>query len=178
MSIARTSGAVLSFLRERLTPLIPAERVVLCSPQDKGEALLGVYLADVCVDKRFRVDRRIAEDEKTFAPPPLCLSLTYMVTSYAGQPDDHLLLEHVLQLWHDEPTLKPLSRLQPDTVPNTKAELAELDIDTKSKIWQFPGVPYYISLFYRVAPVVIESSKRIHIDRVKAPEFDIKRKEV
>lgn len=177
MSIARATDAVLSVLREQLQPLIPPEKIELRSPQNKGETLLGVYLTDICKDKNFRISERIALDEKTLAPPPLCVSLTYMITSYIGQPDDHMLLERVLQIWHDNVELKSLSRLQPEIVPNAKAELLELDADAKSKLWQFPGVPYYISLFYRVAPVVIESTKRIPVKRVSSIDISTKYKE-
>jgi hypothetical protein len=86
--------------------------------------------------------------------------------------DDYKLLERVAQLWHDHGELPLITPAQPSQAVAPRFELLSPDADEISKIWQFPSVPYALSLFYRLGPVAIPSG--VEITRAPVGDVDYK----
>lgn len=67
----------------------------------------------------------------------------------------------------DGATLEPVMKedhSSPDM--NVRIQLQNLSYEDKQKIWNIPSKAYKLSLFYKVAPVEIESTKLKNISRV------------
>lgn len=163
MSLADTTAAILKALRQEMPPLINPEQIGFCSPADSGDSfLLGLFVYNIIRDNKFQMNRNIVIDSNISQMPPVCLEISFMVTPYIGKKsgaaDDYKLLDRVLQIWRDNAAITFESALQPQYVPLPRLELLSLDADTISKVWQFPGAPYRLSLFYKAAPIAIAST--------------------
>ncbi|MDR2356328.1 MAG: DUF4255 domain-containing protein [Clostridiales Family XIII bacterium] len=174
MSISIAADAIIRVLKAEMPPLVKAEQIGLCSPADAGDRfLLGVFIHAAARDTRTQAMGNMRVDASTSVKGPLITELHLIVTSYAGKKsgllDDYKILERVAQLWHDHSELPMNTQVQPSRVVTPKFELQNPDADEISKIWQFPGVPYSLSLFYRLAPVAIPSGVQI----TKAPVGDV-----
>jgi hypothetical protein len=53
-------------------------------------------------------------------------------------------------------------------------ELLRMDMEEKTKIWAYPEEPYRTSLFYRVSPVLVASSRHRDVSRVSSAEISVK----
>ena len=172
MSIADASTAIVDVLKAKMPPLIASEQVGLCSPFEAGDSfLLGLFVYNITRDTKFQMNRGITIDSNVLQSPPICVELSFMITPYIGKKseliDDYKLLDRVLQIWHDKASIPFISQLQPQFVVAPRVELLSLDMDAINKIWQFPGVPYRTSLFYKAAPIAIYSTKQTVISRVR-----------
>ena len=166
MSISATAGAIIKVLKEEIPPLLKPEQIGLCSPDaatDKYQ--LGVFIYSATRDMRSQMTGNIRVDSSSSVKSPLNMELRLIVTSYAGRKsglsDDYKVLERVLQLWYDHSELPLTTPVQPSHVAAPKFELLNPDADEISKIWQFPNVPYSLSLFYRLGPIAIQSGVKI-----------------
>ena len=171
MSIADASTAMLNLLKKEMPPMISPEQIGLCSPADAGDNfLLGLFIYGVARDNKFQMNKNITIDSNISQMPPVCVEISFMITPYIGKKsglaEDYKLLDRVLQLWHDNAAIPYNSQLQPLYVPAPRVELLSPDTDTINKIWQFPGIAYRTSLFYKVAPIAVASTKQVVKSRV------------
>lgn len=172
MSVADVSAAILEVLKREMPPLIVPEQIGFCSPADAGDSfLLGLFLYNISRDNKFQMNKSITVDSGISQMPPVCVEASFIVTPYIGRKsglaDDYKLLDRVLQIWHDNAAIPFQSPLQPQYVASPRVELLSPDADAVSKIWQFPGVPYRASLFYKAAPIAIASAKQAVTPRVR-----------
>lgn len=177
--ISAATDAILSALKNWMPPLLQAGQIGFCSPDSAGDSyLLGLYPYSVLRDMRYQMTSPMRIDGNISQSAPLCVEFCFMVTSYAGKksglPDDFKLIERVLQLWPDSSALSLTTALQPSHIPAPRIELLTIDPDMASKIWQFPGVPYRLSLFYKCSPVAVPSQKQTVIARVGSVDYTAK----
>jgi hypothetical protein len=177
MSLSAVSDALLNSLRRELPPMITSGQIGLCSPADAGDSfLLGLFPFGVVKDPKYQMLGGIRIDSGVTQHAPLCAEMSVMVTSYVGKKsdltNDYKLLERVMQIWHDNNEVQIVSPLQPQFVVFPRIELLSLDIDAVSKVWQFPNVPYRMTLFYKVSPVVITSAKQVLTPRVGGVDYN------
>jgi hypothetical protein len=106
------------------------------------------------------------------SPPPLALTLFYLLTAY-GKGDDevlsHRLLGRAMSLLHDSGTLLPASieaslaaaqlHMQVERVRITPQPLSVEEI---SKLWTVFQTPYRLSVAYQLSVVLIDSAKPAH----------------
>ena len=98
-----------------------------------------------------------------FRNPPLALDLFYLIIPFGNSESRQIILEKVMQLFHDYPILD--KSLLSDDLINTgnhelKILLNEITIDDLNKIWSlFPNKPYRLSISYMVTPLMIPSSR-------------------
>ncbi|MDR1735330.1 MAG: DUF4255 domain-containing protein [Oscillospiraceae bacterium] len=164
--------AILSALRAGLPPLLQPGQIGLRSPADMDETcLLGVFPYSLVKDARYQLTDALRVDGGKEAPP-LCAEMRFMVTSYAGKKsglaDDYKVLERVMRLWTDIYVLPFSGAVQPAVIPAPRIELLSPDEDRVSKIWQFSGTAYRLSLFYRCAPIAVASQRFTPVARVGA----------
>jgi hypothetical protein len=100
--------------------------------------------------------------------PPLALDLFYLIIPFGNSESRQIILEKVMQLFHDFPILDK-SLLSDDLVNSGNHELKillnEITIDDLNKLWSlFPNKPYRLSISYMVTPLMIPSSRITDFD--------------
>jgi hypothetical protein len=175
MSVSIAMEGLLLRLRTDLGVLHSPEHIDICSPAEVADQIhLGLYLYRVRRDGMAQASKFMA-DEKMLASAPLPLSLDVLITAYTGRrsglAEDYRLLDLVLASLHDGARIDYRSEIQPDIHPLPHIHLVDADADQMSKIWQFPNVPYRLSLCYELRPVYVPSTIAVKITRVKGAEI-------
>lgn len=171
--IADASEAILRILKEALVPdVIPdLNGIGLCSPQDSGEYTLGVFLYDIQESDEIRQFHMQDLDEKRQQGPPVFLSLYYMITAYSQSDpkfrmiQEERILGRVIQSFHDAPVLEAAEE-------EIRLQLMKLSTEDKTKLWNFSGKPYTVSVFYKAAPVRLDSAAVREVSRVRRTDFN------
>lgn len=184
--ISDVGNALVKLLRENMVPeVIPnAEAIGLCSPADKGDFVLGLYLYDVKESETVYESgmRMYGKDLQRF--PSKYLDLYYMMTAYSmsdikfRSSEEHRILGRAMQIFMDHSLL--YSELYGDEAQNryqVKIEQLRIDNEEKMKLWNMPNVPYKLSVYYRVSPVELESTREKAVHRVKRVDIGVQEKE-
>jgi len=186
-TIADVGNALTELLRSNMVPevLFNEESIGVCSPEDKGDFLLGLYLYDIRQSEVFRGSEMQVIDSKRQKYPSVYLELYYMLTAYSNGDikfrslEEHKILGKAIQVFTDHSildvrTLKPISK--PDGL-SIRLEMLSLPLEEKMKIWAFPNKPYKLSVFFKVAPVELESLRIKEVQRVVDIQFIVKEQE-
>ena len=176
--IADVGNAIVRLLREHMVPdvVMSADSIGVYTPDDKGDFSLGVYLYDIRESKEVRESGMIDEGFHRQKYPSAFLELYYMVTAYSNGDvkfrslEEHKILGRAAQTLMDYPRIE-LGETQ------ARIELLQLENDEKMRLWNVPNVPYKLSLFYRVAPVELESGKMRAVTRVTSIDIAFEEKE-
>ena len=186
MSIAEVGMAIVRLLRKELVPdtLQNPDAIGLCSPTDRGDYMVGIHLYDIRESEELRVNTMIARGAQELLYPPSYVNLYYMITvtstgdiKYRSE-EEHKILGRIVQVLADYPcldreTLEPVtSRKQLDV----ELSMQNLTLEDKMRIYSVPNAGYKLSLFYRAAPVEIESTKSRRTVRVMEAEFGLEEK--
>lgn len=182
-SIAEVGMAIVRLLRKELVPdtLQNPDAIGLCSPTDRGDYMVGIHLYDIRESEELRVNTMIARGSQELLYPPSYVNLYYMITvtstgdiKYRSE-EEHKILGRIVQALADYPcldreTLEPVtSRKQLDV----ELSMQNLTLEDKMRIYSVPNAGYKLSLFYRAAPVEIESTKSRRTVRVMEAEFGL-----
>lgn len=180
--ISDVSEKLVSLLQTELVPdlITGRDQIALCSPADKSDAALGIYLFDIRESEEIRRSSMVSLGVNAIQYPPIYLNLFYMVTAYATgdtkfrMAAEERILGRVIQYFHDY-SLIPVDDLDPGDMSGVDLhiEMLRLDVEQKSKIWNFPNIPYKTSLFYKVAPVSIDSARMNPVARVRQVEINV-----
>ena len=169
--ISDISEKIVQCLRADLVPELLSEEsaVGLCSPEEHGEISLGVFLYDVQESDEIRrvgmVDR--GADRQQY--PPVSLSLYYMLTAYSQSDrkfrmiQEQRMLGRVARCFHDNQVLEVEGE-------QIVLQLQKISTEDKIKLWNFNGEPFRLSLFYKAAPVILESARFRDVVRVRSVE--------
>ncbi len=177
-SISEVNEEIQKRLREVLVPdiVLSTEQVVLCSPASKGDASVGIFLYDIQENSEIRRNYMMNTGPDRQQYPPLYLTLYYMVTAYcAGDiryrtEQESKILGRVLQYFHDHPVLKKGE-------PDVRIMFQSVSTEDKIKLWNFPDIPYKVSLFYQIAPVTVASAYTKEVNRVKSAHVHVSSRE-
>lgn len=166
--IADVSAAIRERLAVRLVPefVISPEGVALCSPGDRGDTAVGIFLYDIQESDVIRQNRMIDVGDERQQYPSMYLSLYYMITVYPtgerryrmGQ--EERILGLIAQYFHDYPAAGEGSN-------PARLELQSVSTEDKLKLWNYPGEAYRVSLFYKAAPVEVASARFREVSRVR-----------
>lgn len=177
-AIADTSERLLGLLKSALVPdvLKSPNEIGLRSPAEHEDVSLGLCLYDIQESEELRQRRMLdtGVDRQTY--PPIYLSLYYMITAYCEsdikfrQEQEERILGGVIGTFHNHSVL-PSGGAVINGGMDMQIQLMRLPMEEKSRIWNYPGVPYRLSLFYKVSPVVMRSGKEKQVTRVR--EMDI-----
>lgn len=183
-SIAEVGNGLVKVLREQLVPdiLLNGESIGLCSPEDKGDLQLALFLYDIKESEAYRNSTMVNVNTKSQKYPSMYLSLYYMITAYSNgdikfrAAEEQKILGKVVQTFNDYPMLDGKSFLPVSESKDLalQIELLQMGYDEKVKIWNVPNKAYKLSLFYKITPVEIESTKTRDIQRVVAVDFEFK----
>lgn len=182
--IAEIGNAIVQLLRENLVPGIIAntENVGLCTPSDRGDIILGVNLYDVRENQEIVPTNMTSVGLKQQRYPSSFYNLYYMITAYSisdikfRAAEDHKILGKVLQVLKDNPvfTAEQLDHAYASSQYVPKIELMQMETEEKFKLWNVPDVPYRLSLFYKVYPVEVESSRIKGVTRIVDVDFTVR----
>ncbi len=161
------SESLRTLLEEEMTS--PAA-VTLLSPADSSTAQrrvnLFLYLAQPNPQLRNRDWIPSRTDPTQLAPPPLALTLHYLLTAYAlpdeltGQTGAHALLGDAMRVLHEH-AIVPQSRLENGLREGeVKVTLQLGDAETLTKLWTSFSEPFRLSALYEVSFAEIPSDVR------------------
>ncbi len=167
-SISEVGNQIVTLLKRELVPdvVLHPGAVGMCSPEDHGDFSIGVYLYDIGPNNDL-VDRRmITKDRRTQIYPSSFLTLRYMISAYSmgdlkfRMEEEHRILGRVIQALADYPVIGQTSSLYGEPM-DTRIEMERIEAADKIRLWNFPNKPYQLSLFYRVQPVEITSTRTL-----------------
>lgn len=181
--IADVSRIMVSKLQRVLVPdLISGnDKIDVCSPAEHNDISLGLFLYDIMESEEIRRSTMMVSGmSNKMVYPPIYLNLYYMLTPYfmgnvkyrsIGEQE---ALGKIIQYFHDYPiiTYDELNSTD-DGGTDLRIELLRLDMEQKQRIWTFPNEPYRTSLFYKISPVVIHSSRYRNITRVSDARINV-----
>lgn len=185
--VADVGNGLVKLLRSQMVPdlIANSEGIGLCSPADRGDMSLGLYLYDIRESEEVVGEgmRPAGEDAQRF--PSRFLSLYYMVTAYSSSDikfraaQEHRIIGKALQVFMDHPVLDEeyLGEEGKRMTYPVRLEFLKLENEEKVKLWTFPDVAYKLSLFFRVAPVELESTRIKKAARVVSAEFAAQEKQ-
>jgi hypothetical protein len=162
--------------------------ISLTPPPDKdGATDKWLYLWLYFVSENEHAKNRPATfaPDGTLTPPPLALSLYYLVTPYSGTIEDadaahaatEEILGSVLEAFHNRPII-PLE-IPPSDLPEAEPAAAEelhiclcrLSLEELTRIWDALDRPYRLSVCFKVNVVRIASSRVTRGAPVREREF-------
>lgn len=182
-AIAETGNALAELLRTYMVPevIMNPDHIGLCSPAEKGDLEVGIYLYDVRENEEVRSHSMIIVDSSRQKYPSSFLNLYYMITAYSNgdikyrSEEEHKILGKIVQVYRDHAVLEQMIQGTgtPDGETIPTIELLNLNLEDKMRIWSVPNTAYKTSLFYKVGPVEIESEKTKDAQRVVDITFTV-----
>lgn len=186
-AISDVSNAIIKVLREYLVPevVMNKDSIGLCSPDDPGDVMVGVYLYDITENTDYRDNAMMDIGVKQQKYPSTYLTLHYMITAYVNGDskfktlEEHKILGKVVQIMSDYNVLDELSL---ETTEKQKGfdlriEMERIPVEDKIKIWPTSEKPYKLSLFYSIVPIEIESMRVRTVSRVSEVDISLEEKE-
>lgn len=174
--ISDVSEYICNLLKENMTPepILNKECIGLCSPNDKGDLTLGIFLYDITKSKELRCNTMINIGMQTQKYPPEIINLNYMITAYSNTElkskyfDEQKILGRAIQILVDNSVIKTEEIINSPELIMTEAKIQLLDLsfEEKHKIWNSQNVPYKLSICFRVYPIEIESTRIRSVQRV------------
>lgn len=175
-AIAEVGQALVRILQENLCPepLMNPDVISLCSPPDRGDTVVGLYLYDISESDALRATNPVPVGESQLRSPPMLLQLSYLLTVYSSAEakfratDEQRILGRAMQALSDNAALDAMEVLKDPNALCGKIniQLMNLTMEEKMRIWSFSDVPYRLSACYRVAPVEVESARLRTVRRV------------
>lgn len=184
--ISEVSQSIIQLLRNALTPemIKKTEQIALSAPSLQNDIKVGVHLYDIQENGDFIQRTMTPKGTGELQFPPQSLTLFYMITvyssadKYAKAIDEQRILGKVIQILADHPRLEGqdlVGSLQ-DSDESFEIVRENLKFEDKIKLWQFPNVPYQLTMVYKVQPVKLESLRVKTISRVKDVSVELERK--
>lgn len=184
--IAEVSQSLLQLLRKEMTPELikKYEQIALCPPSKQEDVKVGIHLYDVMENSDFVSRNMIQKSSGELQFPPQSLTLYYLVTVYSASDksskaiDEQRLLGRVMQVFSDHNRLEGEELVGSLRDQNEGFEIIRenLKYEDKMKIWQFPNVPYQLSLVYKVQPVRLEATRIKQVSRVRQVDVTLDEK--
>lgn len=177
-AIADVSRTLVELIRNNVVPdLIAKEDYIgLCTPDNTGDFLLGIYLYNVERSASFRLSGRQNEGLHHQKYPPIVLDLHYMITPYYKSDikflaqDEQVLLGRIIQVLNDNGTIFS------DSGEPVMLEMENIDLDDRQKIWTANSV-YRASIFLAARAVIVDSARQAEISRVSEIQIYADQKE-
>lgn len=179
--ISDVGNEIVKILRENMVPLvIPHEEAIgLCSPSDKGDFSLGVFLYDIRESESIFKNGMEGGGMGHQKYPSTYLSLYYMITAYSlsnvkfRSSQEHIILGKVIQVLKDYGhLLSGKFRGSREAVNySVKMDMLRPDIDEKVRLRNMNEQTGRLSLYYKVSPIEIESTRIKKIQRVTSVDM-------
>ena len=165
--ISDVSSYIVKLLRKKMCPEpIPSpNNIEVSSPADQDvDYILGLYLYDIRAEGEISVPPLVNTGRTRLVPPPKPYSLYYMlIIGRAAQviSDGSVVYPNELQTWLE-------TREAPILITPSK-----ISLEDKVRVWSAINKPYQVSLFYKVAPVLLSSEVVVDAPRVTQAEISL-----
>lgn len=179
--IADIGTFLIKLIRDNMVPdmIENANGILLCSPSEKGDASLGIYLYDVIESIEIRANgmQNIQINQQKY--PSVYLTLYFMITAYSNSDikfravEEQRILGRVIQIFADNNVIPMTAPEYGRNEINPRIELLSIGLEDKFKVWNSAGTPYKTSVFYKISPVELDSAKTKEIKRVTEIKFKI-----
>jgi hypothetical protein len=155
-------------------PVSKPEIIGLCSPAEKGDFVVTVYLYSIEESGESRNNQMRSMGTGQLQYPPMAVYLDYLITAHSTADlqsrmlDENRILGRVMQIFHDNAIIKGslLQGCLAEKNEPVRISLKKINVDEMSRIWNFPNIPYKLSVVYRVGPVDLESTRTRSTRRV------------
>jgi len=170
--VSSVNNKLLTLLRKHMVPqtVSSREEIGLCNPGNHGDMAFGVFLYDIQENHDMRINGMQIYDQTHLQFPPMYLDLYYMMTAYSAidiryrEEDNHRMIVKAMQVLHDYARI--------DGEMPLHIEMIHLTLDQKTGIWGRYSAGYQLSVFYKISPVMLESTIRKEVSRVKEIRMD------
>jgi hypothetical protein len=149
--------------------------ITLKSPKEVAEEgtsnnKVSLFLYHIQVNPYLRNEEPPITNDTAVILPPLVVDLFYMITPYSDdKTDEKLILGKVMQIFHDNATLKG-SLLQGGLSGTDEAFrllLCTINLEDLARVWDaFQDVAYRLSVVYTIPGVYIDSTSTLEVQRV------------
>ena len=185
--LADTGMSMIKLLKDNMVPepVQNPDMIGLCSPYDKGDFVLCMHLYDIQENGENRlVDMEtLTSDKQKY--PPLSLTLYYMMTVISNEEvatrslNEQRIFGKAMQVLFDNPvlTVNSLVGAALDNSEPINIIPHNMTFEEKSKLWNFQNSPFRMSMFYKVAPVYVESTRIRQARRVVETNYSVEKKE-
>ena len=182
--IADVSSFIVRTLREKMCPepIPSANNIEISSPASQDvDYIVGLYLYDIREETNVAQPPAVRKGRVQLQQAPKPYALYYMLFINGGgqmglkDPDIQKIIGKAAQIINDNASVLP-NELQTwlDTQePPIVLSQAKISLEEKVRVWQAINKPYQISLFYKAAPVFLNSEIVIDTPRVADASFDI-----
>ncbi len=172
-SISEIDRQIVTMLNDALVPdvILHNGSVGLCAPDDHGDFIVGIHLYDISPDQDVSMHGMVNTGVREQTFPSEFLTLRYMITAYSAgdlkfrAEENHRILGRIIQTLHDNAVIGQTSALYGSPM-KTRIEQERISANEKARLWTFPNESYRLTLFYKVSPVEITSSKSKPVTRV------------
>lgn len=174
-TIADVGNTIVEVLKDSLVPSVVQNGsfIGLCSPDDIGNYIVGVYLYNIEQNQNMRMNSYISSGADIQVRPPIFLNLYYMITAYSKSDvkfksyENHIILGKVIQ------TLNDCACMEDRNGNTLNVDMINLsDHEKRNLISSFDKSNHAnLSIFYRVAPVEIPSNSVRRV--VKVSDVDV-----
>jgi len=163
-------------------PIPKAEMIGLCSPADKGDFRLTLFLYSIEEMGEYSYPEMRSVEPGVWQYPPMSLYLYYMMTAYSTADlnsraqDEHRILGRAVQIFYDNGILRDsvLHGTLFETNEEIKIVRNNLSVEQITEIWnRFTDVPFKLSVSYKVGPIALDSTRFKKSKRVMEVEVNI-----
>lgn len=179
-AIADVGNTLVSMLRKHMVPepISQPEFIGLGSPADKGDFALTLFLYNIVESGDSRNNQVEVDRMGVMRYPPMALNLYYLLTAHSSSEissralEEQRILGKAMQVLFDNSIIKgpDLKGTLEENNEEVKVVLDNMPFDMLIKSWNFPSIPYKLSVSYMVGPVYIDSTRIKSTKRVL--EFD------
>ena len=185
-AIADIGNAIIKLLRDNMCPEpVPnAETILMCPAGEKGDFLLGLHLYDMQESGDYRQVNMVNVTDRIRRNPPIALTLSYILTVNSSAHissksiDEQRILGRAMQVLYDYPILQPGAITNYDqNAPPVAITPNNLPFEEKSKLWSSLNTPSKLALYYKVSPILIDSTKTVESSRVASMDIVFKQRQ-
>jgi len=175
--ISQISKKIIDLLCENIIPepIKKTEDIGLCSPDDRGSSILGIYLYNIEENAETKSMERVFIDKEHYKNPPVSLNLYYMFFVHSKSEiisraiDEQRILGKVIQVFNDNPRIYIDNEV-------FDVQALYLEYNDKNKILSSFENKSDLVCFYKISPVFIESEKIKVVKRVLSAEISVNHK--
>lgn len=179
-AIADTGSAIIRLLRENMCPEpVPnPETILMCPASEKGDFLLGLHLYDIQESGDYRQVNMINVSDRIRRHPPMALTLYFILTVNSSAHissksiDEQRILGRAMQVLYDFPVILPTTPGNDSgNAPPIGITPNNMTFEDKSRLWSSLSTPSRLALYYKVSPILIDSTKTVESSRVTSMDI-------
>lgn len=179
--IAECGQALIEQLQQHMVPhdIASNDLIKLRVPQLKDQDyVIGAYLYHIAEDHEHAKQDFVNISEQERQLPGKVLSLSYVLfvneeATFGGfhKEQEDRLLERMIQIFHDYHSVVVLDQ-------TCTLYFDSLDVDSRIRLWQSFSKPLQPAIYMRLCSVVIPSTRREVVHRVKRRDVIMERKDL